>query len=264
MKDDPFSFAEAIDKYGPYVVILAVVLAIFIYIIYANNKMYSKFQDQLLKNSDEYKDGMTDLTSKMVDQLLEANDKKQKETENKEHDLMSIFVKLRESMQDYCKNSMDALDVDRLAIYLFHNGTHSTHGIKFFKVSCICENVRIGSGIREHSIEHSNVPLNLFDDMIDELLKNGEYIIINNDELKNENHRIFISSDKIKYAIAEAIFDKNNVILGFVLIESSKDYDEQAVIKQRDELNKLVYQISPVLVYGDYININMEKTNSTY
>ena len=167
-------------------------------------------------------------------------------------------------MQDYCKNAMDIIHADRLAIYLFHNGTHSTHGVKFFKLSCICENVKIGSGVREHSIEHSNVPLNLFDSMVDELLKNGEYIIINNEELKNSNHRIFISSDKIKYAIAEAIFDKNNVILGFVLIESSKDYNEEIIKEQKQELSKLVYQISPVLIYGDYIDININKTNSTY
>ena len=259
-----FSIAEAIDKFGPYIVILAVVLSRFLCVIYSNNKMYNKFQSQLMKNNDDYKDSMTDLITKMVNQLLDANDKKQDEAKTNDQDLMNIFIKLRESMQDYCKNAMDIIHADRLAIYLFHNGTHSTHGVKFFKLSCICENVKIGSGVREHSIEHSNVPLNLFDSMVDELLKNGEYIIINNEELKNSNHRIFISSDKIKYAIAEAIFDKNNVILGFVLIESSKDYNEEIIKEQKQELSKLVYQISPVLIYGDYIDININKTNSTY
>ena len=124
--------------------------------------------------------------------------------------------------------------------------------------------MRIVSGIREHSIEHSNIPLNLFDKMIDKLLSDGEYIIINDDNLQSMNCRIFISSDKIKYAIAEAIFDKNNVILGFVIIESFKEYDEKTTETQRQELSKLVYQISPLLVYGDYIDINIEKTNSTY
>ena len=259
-----FSIAEAIDKFGPYIVILAVVLLIFLCVIYSNNRMYNKFQSQLMKNNDDYKDSMTDLITKMVNQLLDANDKKQNEAKTNDQDLMNIFIKLRESMQDYCKNAMDIIHADRLAIYLFHNGTHSTHGVKFFKLSCICENVKIGSGVREHSIEHSNVPLNLFDSMVDELIKNGEYIIINNEELKNSNHRIFISSDKIKYAIAEAIFDKNNVILGFVLIESSKDYNEEIIKEQKQELSKLVYQISPVLIYGDYIDININKTNSTY
>lgn len=263
MESNPLDLVKAISDYGPYAVILAVVVAIFIYIIYNNHKMYEKFQKQSMQNSEEYKDGMVEITKRVVDQILDTYDKKLNSTK-KEPDLMETFVKLRESMQDYCKDCMDNIRADRLAIYLFHNGAHSTHGIKFFKVSCICENVRIGSGIREHSIEHSNIPLNLFDEMIDKLLKDGEYIIINDDTLKNKNSRIFISCDKIQYAIAEAIFDKNNVILGFVIIESSKNYNNTVVQQQRDELNKLVYQLSPLLVYGDYIDINIEKTNSTY
>ena len=263
MEQNPLDIVKAISDYGPYAVILGIVLALFIYSIYNNHKMYKKFQEQSMKNNEEYKDGMVEITNKMVDQILETYDKK-KPTEENEPELMKTFVKLRESMHDYCKDCMDKLKVDRLAIYLFHNGAHSTHGIKFFKVSCICENVRIGSGIREHSIEHSNIPLNLFDKMIDKLLSDGEYIIINDDNLQSMNCRIFISSDKIKYAIAEAIFDKNNVILGFVIIESSKEYDEETTETQRQELSKLVYQISPLLVYGDYIDINIEKTNSTY
>ena len=261
--NDPLNIARAISDYGPYAVILAVVVAVFIYIIYNNHKMYEKFQKQSMQNSEEYKDGMVEITKKVVDQILDTYDKKQNDVK-KEPDLMVTFAKLRESMHDYCKDCMDDIRADRLAIYLFHNGSHSTHGIKFFKVSCICESVRIGSGIREHSIEHSNIPLNLFDEMIDGLLKDGEYIIINDGNLQNKNSRIFISSDKIKYAIAESIFDKNNVILGFILIESSKDYNLTAVEQQREGLNKLVYQISPLLVYGDYIDINIEKTNSTY
>ena len=194
-----FSIAEAIDKFGPYIVILAVVLLIFLCVIYSNNRMYNKFQSQLMKNNDDYKDSMTDLITKMVNQLLDANDKKQNELKTNDQDLMNIFIKLRESMQDYCKNAMDIIHADRLAIYLFHNGTHSTHGVKFFKLSCICENVKIGSGVREHSIEHSNVPLNLFDSMVDELLKNGEYIIINNEELKYTDIKLLLDKIAKKY-----------------------------------------------------------------
>ena len=64
-----FSIAEAIDKFGPYIVILAVVLLIFLCVIYSNNRMYNKFQSQLMKNNDDYKDSMNDLITKMVKEL---------------------------------------------------------------------------------------------------------------------------------------------------------------------------------------------------
>ena len=70
-----FSLAESIDKFGPYAVILAVVLLIFLYVIHSNNKMYNKFQSQLLENNDEYKNSMADFTTKMVNQLLETKNK---------------------------------------------------------------------------------------------------------------------------------------------------------------------------------------------
>ena len=131
MEQNPLDIAKAISDYGPYAVILGIVLALFIYSIYNNHKMYKKFQEQSMKNNEEYKNGMVEITNKMVDQILEMYDKK-KPTEENEPELMKTFVKLRESMHDYCKDCMDKLKVDRLAIYLFHNGAHSTHGIKFF------------------------------------------------------------------------------------------------------------------------------------
>ena len=93
--------------------------------------MYKKFQNQSIKNNEEYKNGMMEIANKMVDQMLEIDKKKNSKSEP---DLMKVFVKLKESMHDYCKDCMDNLNADRLAIYLFHNGTHSTHGVKFVKM----------------------------------------------------------------------------------------------------------------------------------
>ena len=62
---------------------------------------------------------MVEITKRVVDQILDAYDKKLNSTK-KEPDLMETFVKLRESMQDYCKDCMDDIRADRLAIYLFH------------------------------------------------------------------------------------------------------------------------------------------------
>ena len=38
---------------------------------------------------------------------------------------------------------MDKINADRMSIYLFHNGTLSTHGIKFFKDYILFFNMKI-------------------------------------------------------------------------------------------------------------------------
>ncbi len=261
MIEEVTTLASLIDKYGSFVVILSIVLILFIAIIINNNKALKRYEEQSLKNNEAYKNTITDITNKMIEQLLESKDVKE-EQKNKEVDLINTFVKLRISMQDKCKESMKSINSDRLAIYLFHNGTHSTHGIKFFKMSCICESIAIGSGIREHSVDHSNIPINLFDSMIDKLINNGRYTIFRSDEINNSNQKMFLSANKIQYSESIAIFDNSNNILGFILAEYSKDYDENTANKQYEVLKCLSEQLVPILAYGDYINININKTQS--
>ena len=265
---DIISLAKAIDTYGPLAVLLSALIILLIYIVYQLSKMNKKFQEQSLKNDEDYKDSMCDMMTKVLDQFLEDHDVVNTNTtqtkDNKEPDLMKTFVKLRQAMQDNCKDTMNKINADRMGIYLFHNGTLSTHGIKFFKVSCICENIRIGSGIREHSIEHSNISLNLFDMMINELIENGRITIKNDESIKNKNCRIFISSSKIKYVLCTAIFDNSNNILGFVLAEISSDIESDNVEDKYKELDNLVSRLSPILIYSDYVDININKTHDEY
>ena len=113
--------------------------------------------------------------------------------------------------------SMDDIKAQRLGIYLFHDGTYSLNGIHFFKMSCICEKVVIGSGVRERAIEHSSIPINLFDSMIEGLMINGRYTMKrpSDDELNVSNVKIFFSSSKTSFIHIEAIYDTDNNIIGW-------------------------------------------------
>lgn len=247
----------AMDKYGPVVVIIGVFILILIFMIKSNTKTLSKFQSEIIKNDDEYRKAIINSNAELVEQIL--NITKEKDNQNRlEKDLLDTFSKLRSSLKYNCSDTMDKIRACRLAIYLFHNGTHSTHGISFFKLSCICEKVLVGSGIRERFMEHNNIPVNLFDNMIEELGSNGSYIIKNSDSLKNSNHRIFISSKKILYSQAVAIFDSNNNILGFVLAEIDRSYDETLANDEKRELKILVDQIVPILSCLDYVDTNID------
>ena len=178
-----------------------------------------------------------------------------------EVDLLSnTFMKLKNSIIEDCAIAMNKTGALRLAVYLFHNGSSSTQGLQFFKMSCICEKVAVGSGVRERSIEQSNIPINLFDDMIDCLITNGKYVIMNNEELENTNHNIFISTNRVKYAQAISLFDINNNILGFVLIEMGHDYDRDLAMREKDKVDILANKLAPILSYAQYSEIAAKPT----
>ena len=173
-------------------------------------------------------------------------------TKELETDLLTnTFVNLRNAIKGPCRATMDELDGYRLAIY---NGNVSTHGINFFKMTCICEKIKLGSGIKEQYLNHTNIAINLFDDMMDKLISNGKFIIINNKDILDSNEKIFISSNKIKYSIAVSIFDNNNNILGFILIEFAHEYDRAVASKEVNILESLEQQIMPVLSYSNYFD----------
>lgn len=247
----------SIDEYGPFAVILGVVLIIVIILVKNMNDTVNKFTQQSIENDKQYKQMIIDQNKSILDQL--SNTKKeimdnQQPVLNVE-DLQTTFDKLNRSIKDYCRQCMDIIKAQRLGIYLFHNGTYSLNGIHFFKMSCICEKVVIGSGTRERAIEHSSIPINLFDDMIAGLIDNGSYTIIRPEDPKDldaSNMKIFFSSSKIKFVHTIAIYDNNNNIIGFVLAEMSQDYSEETIDAQRNYIKELIDKITPVLVFSDY------------
>lgn len=181
------------------------------------------------------------------------------DAKNKERTLFDTFIKLRDATKENCMNAMTNTGACRIAVYLLHNGSSSTHGVKFFKMSCICEKVAIGSGIREQSVEHSNIPINLFDTMLDKLIENGRYIIMNDDDIVNSNQRVFVSGSKIKYSQAVSIFDYSNNILGFVLAEMDHGYDREQALKEKEEIDIFVNQLVPILSFSEYMNTAIEQ-----
>ena len=275
---NPMDLAKAIEEYSAFVVILAIFCLVTTFLIKRNTKNLEDLQERSIKENEEYRKHFSELIDKLMDTLLDENTNVSVNCPKKnscyssscssqgftsigihrEEDLFGKFVKLRDALKINCLTTMNSVNASRIAIYLFHNGMYSTHGISFFKMSCICEKVVVGSGIRERTIEHSNIPLNLFDNMINELIVNGEYIIKNSEDLRS-NHSILISSPKIKYAHAVSIYDSNNNILGFILIEMKCEYDEDYVLDETAQLKTLVSQVTPILTYSNYIDTTLNK-----
>lgn len=247
----------------PFLILILIFFIATIVIVASLQKHYfEKLESDNKSVNDEFKKHIQEMNNEFFKEVMEYAYKQEQKHENKcEKDLFNTFVKLRNSIKEYCMLTMESTGACRLAIYLFHNGSHSTHGINFFKMSCICEKVLIGSGIKEQSIEHSNIPINLFDNMIDNLINNGRYVVMNDDNTNNTNHRIFISGQRIKYSQAISIFDSNNNILGFVLAEMDHAYDREKALEEKEKIDVLVDQLIPILSYSEYVNTAIEQQN---
>lgn len=241
------------------IIFIIAVVAIAFVVIYSNKTMQS-FTKTINNDYSSYKNELKKQNDILVKQILDLSKQDNNTPEAKSEDkfertLFNTFLKLRNAIRENCITTMNDVGAARLAIYLLHNGTCSTHGINFFKMSCICEKIAVGSGVRERMIEHTNIPINLFDEMIDKLITNDRYIIMNNEDIHNTNHKIFISADKIKYTQLIAIYDINNNMLGFVVAEMAHTYSKDVADKEKESLDELVKQLVPVLSYSEYATI---------
>ena len=236
--------------------VIILIITVIIIIIYIKNTIRG-FADSINTDFTVYKNELMKQNDVLAKQLLEQQQQKivMASKSNNEELLVNTFVKIRSAIKENCILAMNDIKAGRLAIYLFHNGTRSTHGIDFLKISCICEKIAIGSGVRERIIEHTNIPINLFDEMIDKMIECDRYIIMNDKELEKTNHRVFVSSEKVAYTQLVSIYDINNNILGFIAAEMVHPYNKNSADKEKESLDELVKQLVPILSYSEYVTM---------
>lgn len=234
-------------------IISIVLIVVAICIAHLSRKTIKEYSTSIDNDCSNYKNELKKQNDALTKQLLgQLSEYMASGANSKNEKLMNVFNKLGKSIKENCINSMNQIGAVRIAIYLFHNGTHSLNGINFVKMSCICEKVAIGSGIRERMMEITNVPINLFDEMTEHLINYNRYIIMNNEEVQDKNHKLLISGDKIHYVQLVTIYDIDNNMLGFVAAEMDRPYSKDEADKEKEILDVLVKQLVPVMSYSDY------------
>lgn len=250
--DQVSNLAGSIDKYGSSAVILAVFIVLVIGLVIGMNNSNKKMIERLVNSNQSYYDMIQKQNTELMDKLMNGQNKGYDEK-----DLASIFIKLNSILKVECKKVQTKLNADSLCIYVLHNGTAASHGLPFFKMSCICEWIKKGSGISSRLREHTSLPLTLFDKLICGLFNNGEYII-DADNVDESNLNMFIVGHKVIDCFCSAIYDNENKIMGFIAAEFSYDIkcDETTLKKVREELWDLAAMIKPVLDYSDFQKID--------
>ena len=246
------------------VTVLIVILVLFIHFKwtkYTAKNVEERVKRENQRRMDEFREAVIDSNKSRVNQFAKSfNSTVLKNTHQKE--LIETFSKLRNIIKDDLYTTMDKVQSCRIALYLLHNGQKSSAGISFIKVSCIGERIKIGSGIKEQISNHSNLPINIFDNMLDKLIENGKYLIMNDEETMQTARSQFISSSKIKYSYAVSIYDTSNNILGFVLAEFDHIYTKNTSEEEYEALKNFCARISPILSFTEYADMTVKASSN--
>jgi hypothetical protein len=168
-----------------------------------------------------------------------------------EEDIVEIFTKLNEVFKEECKKINEKTGSSRTAIYVFHNGTVASHGLPFFKMSCVSEWISRGSGFQEQISKHTNLNLALFSSLVEELYKRGEFVINFNCE-DQEPYTYAFMSEKAKTSIFTCVYDGNNKIMAFINSEFSECLTDEKIDKSKSIMKYSCAKVQPVLEFSSY------------
>lgn len=217
------SLSGTISNYGPLIVICSAFILTFFLMFLMFMRIFKNMTDKLLidsSNNDEHKTATGDHDTYGDD-----------ENHIYKHDPLEAFIQHSLAFKGATKVAMERLaehnieDCDRIAIYVFHNGNKSLYGLPFIKISCIHEETRTGMNtIRGR--DHKNLPLNLFDDIVNIIYEKKEFACDADDEFwENGKLQEFIEGSKTKALFIDAIVTDDDQIAGFISCEFSKTID---------------------------------------
>ena len=177
--DEIEKYADMIKNYGPATIIIAVFIFVFLSILLVIVKNTLSVNKQNMKQQEE-----------LLEKMMEEKDNKDKvQIPVKEKNIIEVFVKIDDSIKNILRKISDNIDADRLSVYVFHNGVYSSHGLPFFKASCISE-ITKGCEIAKKVNVHNNLPLSIFDDIIKALYKDGKLSMPTMKFIKNKDGQV--------------------------------------------------------------------------
>lgn len=242
-------YTQLINTYGVSSVIVALFMIILVvvlgYMIRTNQKTNNQLIDQQQKLVDKLMEGLGTQGQEKKDEV---------QSPPKEKNIVELFLNINSGIKDILKDIYTTLETDRAAVYVFHNGVYSSHGLPFFKISCICEMVRMNSGVAKNINAHNGMPLQMFDTSILYLHRNGSMIIADTDDEADDNVKNspvlvgMLKSNNIKSAAGIALYDTDGNIMGILIAEFASKRDNLEEVK--DMLIEKAPSLSPILEYS--------------
>lgn len=175
--DELGGFAEVFERYGFGTVCCVVIVLGIFWFVKQNTKTQDRLWeklDEMSKNNrelsnpkseimskEELKDFIVDIVRDETSKLIAAEAAKN----NESVDVLSNYTKIAKAILPMLKRAKDDFGADRISAFVFHNGTHSSHGLPFYKYTCIQEIINRERNIPPRISEQQAVPLTILDEM---------------------------------------------------------------------------------------------------
>ena len=248
--NDIGTFAEIIEKYGAGVLAIAVLAVLFVfiikYLVKSNEKLLDTFTSEMKKEIKEnvpvIPESQKGLSSKeeLKEFIIEiVRDEIKILTEEKSISVLDNHIKISSNIKPCLERAKTDFNADRVAAYVFHNGTHSSHGLPFYKYTCLSEVIRREKGITQVINEQKSLPLTMIDDNIAITLNREGWFVICDADKESDKYPLVIGQmgrNLLKSAIGVSIYSVDGDILGFVMVEFKKS-------KTKEELEGLVCRV---------------------
>ena len=196
--------------------------------------------------------------TKILESILNDYKANQQKPLYEEKNIVNIFMELDQSLKKDCEETLEETKSDRTAIYVFHNGMQASHGLPFFKMSCISEKVNKTSIGNLQMREHNSIPLSVFDKIVQELYYNGKYRIIN-EGLIDAGDSIFIKNTKLNDCFFFPIYDDENNMMGFIVNGYNKIDINRDLETEYKSLQVLAEKSKPVIQFSKFQTIKSER-----
>lgn len=247
MVEDVGKMSQFINTFGATAVILAIFLVIFITILIYILNSNKKIMEAERQNN-----------TKILESILNDYKANQQKPLYEEKNIVNIFMELDQSLKKDCEETLEETKSDRTAIYVFHNGMQASHGLPFFKMSCISEKVNKTSIGNLQMREHNSIPLSVFDKIVQELYYNGKYRIIN-EGLIDAGDSIFIKNTKLNDCFFFPIYDDENNMMGFIVNGYNKIDINRDLETEYKSLQVLAEKSKPVIQFSKFQTIKSER-----
>lgn len=250
-------------EYGVFIGILSIFIVIFVCVLLGTYRSYQKQITQLMSDNKKHYDDNTKLMQELLTVALSNNNKlaSKPEPESSKKSLVKTYIDVNSVFRTACKGTLEALEADRVAIYVFHNGNKSIHGFPFFKMSCVGEWVLYSNGVNNQGKSHSDLPLHLFSSIIENIYDDGEYYTDPLDPVTNESLKTFIDSYQINFIYIRAILDNYQNLAGFSIAEFKQQQSDKMIYNTiRPQMQELNNNVRDIIIQSD---IQKKLTNVT-